>query len=52
MDYRLGRGLRETLGEMEMFYILIWVVVTWVEVYLKFHRAVPLRFVNFTEVIQ
>lgn len=51
-NYNVGGGMKQTSGEMEMFYVLIWLVVTWVYLYLKFHWAVQLRFVNFIEVMQ
>lgn len=36
-NYNVRGGMKQTSGEMEMFYVLIWLVVTWVYLYLKFH---------------
>lgn len=44
-------GGRETSRALEMFYILSWVVVTWLYIYIKIYQAVYTRFLRFVHCI-
>lgn len=45
---RLRKSMREHSPGVEMFYILMWKVVAWMNTYVKIHQAVHLRLVHFT----
>lgn len=40
--------MKELSHGVEMFYILMWEVVAWMDTYVKIHQAVHLIFVHFT----
>lgn len=41
------KNTKELSGVMELFYNLMWVMITWVNASIKIHQAVYLRYVHF-----